>query len=70
MVRIAAQHRHVVPDLAQAVRLAQQVVGRGLGRPRPAREEDSGARGVPRVSWNRTAVNRGRSVLADPIPSL
>ena len=25
---------------------------------------------LPRVSWNRTAVNRGRSVLADPIPSL
>ena len=38
-VRIAAQHRHVVSDLTQAVRLAQQVVGRGLGRARPAREE-------------------------------
>ena len=39
LVRIAAQHRHLVPLLALAVRLAQQVVGRGLGRPRPARDE-------------------------------
>ena len=38
-VRIAAQDRHVLPDLALAVQLAREVVGRGLGRARAVREE-------------------------------
>ena len=38
-VRIAAQDSHVLPDLALAVQLARQVVGRGLGRARAVREE-------------------------------
>ena len=37
--RIAAQHRHVVPYLALAVRPAREVVGRRLGRAGAAREE-------------------------------
>ena len=39
LVRIAAQHRHLVPDLALAVGLAREVVGRGLGRACPTRDE-------------------------------
>ena len=35
LVRVAAQHRHVVPDLALAVRLAREVGGRRLGRAGP-----------------------------------
>ena len=39
LLRIAAQHRHVVPLLALAVRLPREVPGRGSRRPRPARDE-------------------------------
>ena len=46
-VRIAAQDRHVVPDLALAVQLACQVVSRGLGRARAVREEHNQHRPRP-----------------------
>ena len=38
-VRIAAQDRHLFPDLALAVQLTREVIGRSLGRARPVREE-------------------------------
>ena len=66
-VRIAAQDRHVVPDLALAVQLAREVVGRGLGRARPVRELDRLRRekAVNVSAWVRRLV---RKALDDEFP--
>ena len=57
-VRIAAQDRHVLPDLALAVQLARQVVSRGLARARAVGEELNQHR--PRPA--RAAAARSRSM--------
>ena len=69
LVRIAAQHRHLGPLVALAVRLAREVGRRRGRRPRPARSRSSRTWSPSSVRWRGLACE-ARAMLIKPSTSL